>query len=93
MSLQLPIGGILCDIDLDENEFVDVHIAQTEPEQKLLPQWIVRGEPDLDRALDLAERIIELRMNGYGILHRDPESRIEYVKNPTPSDIKEGGMR
>jgi hypothetical protein len=82
MSLQLPIGGILCDIDLDENEFVDVFIAQTEPEQKLLPQWIVRGVPDLDDALDLAERIIELRLNGYDILHCDPEGRIGYVKNP-----------
>ena len=64
MSLQLPIGGIRCDIDLDENEFVNVFIACTEPPQKLLPQWIVRGVPDLDRALDLAERIIELRLNG-----------------------------
>jgi hypothetical protein len=81
MSTQIPIGGILCDIDLDENEFVNVHIAQTEPPQKLSPQWIVRGEPDLDLALDLAEQIIELRLNGYSIMHRDPEGRIEYRKD------------
>jgi hypothetical protein len=84
MSLQLPIGGILCDIELDENEFVNVFIANTEPPQKLLMQWIVRGKPDLARALDLAERIIELRLNGYSIMHRDPEGRIEYVKDPDP---------
>jgi hypothetical protein len=78
MSLPLPINGILCNISLDENEFVDVDIAKTEPEQKLLPQWIVRGEPDLDRALDLAEQIIELRLNRYSIIHCDPEGRIGY---------------
>jgi hypothetical protein len=81
MSLQLPIGRILCGIELDENEFVNVFIANTEPEQKLLPEWIMRGEPDLDDALDLAEQIIELRLNGYSIMHCDPEGRIGYCKD------------
>jgi hypothetical protein len=80
---QLRVKGILCDFTADERGlgFVDVFVSDTTPPQKLLLEWIVRGALDLETAINLADRIIELRLDGYIVFH-DVEGRIKYLKNP-----------
>lgn len=83
--MQAPIRGILCDIQSDEHGFIDVFIASTNPRQKLLPEWIVRGALNLELAITIAERVIELRLSGHCVYH-DVEGTIGYFKDP----IREG---
>lgn len=82
--MQVPIRGILCDFRPDERGlgFVDVFITDTTPPQKLLLEWIVRDALDLESAIELAERVIELRLSGYVVCH-DAEGRIHCLKDPT----------
>src|SRR5262249_50393080 len=84
LPMQVRIRGILCDIEPDEHGhgFVDVFIAETTPPQKLLPEWIVRGAIDLETALNLAKRVIKLRLGGYIVIH-GVEGHIYYIKDPT----------
>jgi hypothetical protein len=76
-SRQKLINGILCDFKFDEHGFVNVFIADTNPPQKLLPEWIVRGVVDLETAIALAKGVIEVRLEGGDIFH-DAEGQIEY---------------
>lgn len=41
------ISGVLCRLESDENDFVDVYIKDG---QKLLPEWLVCGAVDLTSA-------------------------------------------
>jgi hypothetical protein len=85
LPMQAPIRGILCDFKSDEygHGFVDVFIAETTPPQKLFPEWIVRGALELESAIFLADRVIELRLSGHIVIH-GVEGQISYLKDPIP---------
>lgn len=68
------ISGILCDVELDKNGFVDVSIAD-EPGQELLVEWIVRGAISEEEAIRTAESVIHVRRHGLMVMH-DAEGRI-----------------
>jgi hypothetical protein len=79
---QLRITGILCDIELNEQEFVDVLIADG---QELLPEWIVRGAITLESAKGIAEQAIAARKDSYSLIH-DVEGRILVYKIQRPDE-------
>ena len=72
------VVDILCEFELDENDFVNVFIADG---QALLPQWIVRGAVDEEQAITGARNIIELLKTGVGIVHSDTEGRVQIVRD------------
>jgi hypothetical protein len=84
LPMQMRIGGILCDIKSDEDGpgFIDVFIATTNPRQKLLPEWIVRGAVTLKTAIAIAKRVIYVRLSGHTVFH-DVEGMIRCIKDPT----------
>jgi hypothetical protein len=76
--MKVRIAGILCDIEPDENDFVDIYIAEG---QKLLPEWIVRGALDLAAATTIARAVIKERLAGHTVIH-DREGGIYWISDP-----------
>jgi hypothetical protein len=79
--MKMRIAGILCDVLPDEAGlgFVDIFITD---DQKLLPEWIVRGALDRAAAVAIAKAVIEERLAGRTIVH-DCEGQIFSISDPT----------
>lgn len=97
------ISGVLCDVILDKNGFVDViiqgeeippHLSEEERHEKftkgeiLLCEWIVRGAITEEEAIRLAEGVIHVRRQGFH-LHHDVEGRILKYKTQPGAEIRE----